>query len=480
MTGDDFPAGKGKLKRKNMVPNMKRAARIKRGAAVLLMTVFMAAQFMPATVFAISEEPELECVSAALIDANTGTILYGKNIDKKKSPASLTKLLTAIVVLDNCKDLSEEVTVDPAATGITGNNMALQSGEKFSVKELMECMLVYSANDAAVALAIHISGSEEAFLEAMNKKARELGCEDSSFISVNGLTNSGDHYVTARDMTYIAKAAMDQDFIRKIVKKEEITVEATNKSEKRTFENTNRMLYDRKTEIEVYGEKRCPKYKGTIGVKTGLVSSSGYCLVAAVSRDSGEFMTVILDTPDDEARYEDSIELLEYGYSKWYSEKLLAPGETADKVRVKGGHKTKVDGIVPLGAYVTLPKEADAGLADYQVEIDEDVTAPVSKGTKVGTVILYEGDEKVGETDVVIAESVEEGWGPWTLLGISDLTMIVVAAVVLILIVAFIVMNVRAKKKERERRRRKEAERIRREREEARKAEAKRRRDWPF
>lgn len=447
--------------------------------ALLLTLVLLLTAAVP--VFAIDERaPELKCSSGILIDANSGTLLYGKEVDKKTSPASLTKLLTCQVVLDNCKDLSGEVTIPEEATGIDGNNMELIEGEKLTVRQLLKALLVYSANDAAVALAIEACGSEEACIDEMNAKARELGCDNSNFISVNGLTNDSKQYVSARDMAKISASAMDIDVVRKMVKKTKITIAATNKSDKRVYKNTNRLLYDKKTKIEVDGKKRTPKYRGTIGTKTGFMLSSGYCLAADVSRDEGEFMAIALNSPTDEARYEDCITMLNYGYANWHSLEMIAPGDGAGKVRIRGGHKPKVKTVVPNGAYITLPREGDDSLASYNVLLDEDLEAPVKAGTKVGVVKLYEGDEKVGEVDVIIGEAAEKGWGPWTSIGISDMTAIAIIAVTLMAIIVIVTAKTKTRKKQKRIQELQRREQLKRAREAARKEAEKRRRDWPF
>lgn len=278
----------------------------------------------------ISEEEQEEGMkiyseSAILIEAKTGKILYEKNIHDRKYPASTTKILTAILALEKC-DLDEKATVSKNAINSLEDGYAkadIQIGETFTIAELLDVMMVQSANEAAVVIAEHISGSVSEFAKLMNQKAKEIGCTDSNFVNPNGMHNEN-HYSSAYDLALIAKYCMKNETFRKLANKMECSLPRTEywqdeqieEHGERNFKNTNKLLIE--------GNRYYYPY--AIGIKTGFTTPAKNCLISASNKDGFETIAVVLhaETTEDglSARYLDTINLFEYGYSNYKLEDI--------------------------------------------------------------------------------------------------------------------------------------------------------------
>lgn len=437
---------------------------------------------MPAAVQASeSKRPDPDCTSAILMDADTGKVLYEKNADAKTQPASVTKMMTALLTVENL-DLDHVVTVPPEAVGILGNSMKLKVGEKLTVDQLLHALLIISANDAAVALAMEMGGSLDNFYKMMNERARQLGMKNTHYKSPNGLIEDANHYMSARDTAILAEKLMGHKSVSRIVRTVKYTLPKTNKSKARKLKNTNKMLYDTKSKITADGKKIHPRYKGTIGIKTGTMNASGYCLAAEVRRDGTNLIAVVMHANGRDgslARYSAVIPMFDYGFSNFRNEQLVERGESVGHVKVRYGHHTFVKAVAAEGAFATLPKEADPDIASYKVVLDSGLKAPVKAGTKIGKINVYESGEKVGSYDVTVKKDVTKG-GPWSAVYISDFAFILICAAVILLILILTACHMGKKK-----RRRMHEERVRRARQAqadtiaARRAE-KRKRGWPW
>lgn len=441
-----------------------------------MIMVLLVSQVVPA--FAYIDEPDITSKSAVLIDGKTKEVLYEHNKDEIRTPASLTKMMTAMLIVENLK-MDTVVIVPKEATGITGNNMELKKGEKITVEQLLDAMLVFSANDAAIALALQVSDTLEDFYKLMNEKAKEIGCKTTNFISPNGLTNDIKHHSTAYEMALIAREAMKDKTIRSVVKKTSCIIPATNKSKERKFKSTNRLLYDTKHKFKIDGDEYTIKYKYATGIKTGMMNSSGNCLAAGALKEETELISVVLGSGDDLTRFEESKEILMFGMDNYKTYEVAAPKEYVAKVKVKHGSKLRVETYAKEGAYVTIPKDADETIVTSKVIMNEDIKAPIKAGTVVGTIELSSGGDVVGTEDLVISESVKEG-GPWTYIGISDRMMLIIVGIILIIIILTII-----KKSHRKKKRLKKEEAMKRAREKkameiAKKRAEKKRREWPY
>ena len=250
--------------------------------------------------------------AAILIDAKTGKVLYGKNEEEQKYPASTTKILTAIIALERLI-LTDKITASyEAVMSIPAgySNAAIQPGETLTFQELLDMFLIHSANEVGYILAEHISGSVEEFANLMNQKALEIGCTNTHFTNPSGIQDEN-HYSTAHDMALIAKYCMQNEEFRKVVAKPSCTIAATDKYEERYFVNTNDLLRE---SSKYY-------YPYAIGIKTGYTSQAKNCLIAASSKDGLELITVVLGAQSlengDSARNVDTINLFEYGFSNY-------------------------------------------------------------------------------------------------------------------------------------------------------------------
>ena len=256
--------------------------------------------------------------AAILIEAKTGKILYDKDIYSRKYPASTTKILTAIIAIEEC-DLEEKVTASYSAVHSvkSGYTIAdIQEGETFTVKELLNVLMLQSANEAANILAEHISGSTKEFSNLMNQKAKEIGCLDSNFVNANG-AHSEEHYSTAYDLAMIAKYCMQNEIFRELVKTEECSLPTTEMfEEERVFRNTNSLM---QANSRYY-------YPYCNGIKTGYTTPAKNCLISSSNKNGFELISVILHAESTEdglsARYVDTINLFEYGYNNFKKDKI--------------------------------------------------------------------------------------------------------------------------------------------------------------
>jgi D-alanyl-D-alanine carboxypeptidase (penicillin-binding protein 5/6) len=376
---------------------------------IILTTAFilLAAVIPTASSFALTSPPEIVAETAILIDAVTGDILYSKDMDRLKEPASTTKIMTCLLALENLP-LSKVLTIDAESPFTGGSRIYIIEGEELTVEQLLYALMLESANDTGTALAIAISGSVEEFAGLMNERARELGAKNPSFKNPHGLHQQG-HFATAYDLAMIAKEAMKDPDFRKIVSTVQYTIPETNKQPAREYlYNTNRLLYDAATKVPVKGVMTPAKYDGAIGVKTGYTPQAGASLVAAALRDGTELISVVLASTDLD-RFGDSIALLEYGFENYYTHKAIDKSMQLAEVKVARGSVSHVPVFIEEDMYITLPTEASLSLVTTKVVMDEDITAPVERGQKLGRVEVYEGGEVIGEVAILAAADLPEG-----------------------------------------------------------------------
>lgn len=385
--------------------------------------------FIPGDEIAIAA-PNLsvEARGVVLMESKSGDFLYEKNADVPMAPASITKIMTCILVLENL-NMDDKVVIPKEATNLRGNNINLKEGEVLTVRQLTNALMVYSANDAAVALAIKVSGNVNNFCKLMNKKALALGCKHTNYISPNGLTNNYNHITTARDQSLVARYFMKKQEAGNIVKQGTYTVDATNKSAPRKLKSTNEMLPGKKHE-----------YSGTVGIKTGFMASSGYCFVGAAKRDDKDLIAVVLNESNSDKRFIDCGKIFDYGFLNYRNVELLKTGGSAGRVKVQYGNKTIVDTYVENGAYVTLAN-SDKSTIKKEISLNKNVKAPIKKGTKVGKVIIYKNGKKLRSENVRISETVKKG-GPWSRFYISDRAFI---AIVILVILIFLLRRKKPK-----------------------------------
>ncbi len=339
----------------------------------------MAAALLAAVLFFPCKAQAVSAQSAILLDAQTGRILYEKNIDRKSLIASTTKIMTALVVCEQCNVL-DRMRIPKEAVGIEGSSMYLQEGEVLTVQELLYGLMLHSGNDAAVALAIYCGGTVEGFAQLMNDKAHRLGMDGSHFENPNGLDSPG-HYSTARDLAILAAYAMDNPIFAKTVSTKTVSVG------QRSLRNHNKLLW---------------QVEGADGVKTGYTKAAGRILVSSAVRQGRRLIAVTINAPDD---WNDHKQLLENGFTRYCVRPLVSKGECLGYQEVAGGQQ----------GYAALHADADFSFAmaqDEQVEIilpaPGFVYAPVVQGQKAGYAHVCIGDKSVGKIPLIYGNTVEQ------------------------------------------------------------------------
>ncbi len=328
----------------------------------------------------------LSAHSAVLIEASSGEIIFSKNATERMPMASTTKIMTALVALENC-ELSKVVSVSPNAVGVEGSSIYLSQGEKVTMEDLLYAMLLESANDAAAAIAIEVGGSVEGFAEMMNKKASDMGLTNTHFENPHGLDGET-HYTTAYELALIAREALKNDTFKKIVSTHRRTMPLKGGEGTRVLINHNKLLNS---------------YEGAIGVKTGFTKKSGRCLVSAAEKDGLTFIAVTLKAPDD---WQDHTKMLDLGFSLYEARTLCAKGSFSYIMPVSGGE----DDHVMLENYqkVTVIIPRDKNEIKCTVELPRFLIAPVNTGEVIGRLVFYLDGEEIAQADITAKSSVAD------------------------------------------------------------------------
>ena len=339
------------------------------------------------TVIASSEQPTkartLSAKSAVLYEPETGRFLYSKNAFQRLPMASTTKIMTALVAIENAA-LTDEVVITEEAVGIEGSSAYLKEGEILSMEELLYALLLRSANDAAVAIACEIGGSVEGFADMMNERAASLGLSDTHFTNPHGLDDA-EHYTTAHDLALIAAEALKND-----------TLKAISSTYKRSFTRDDKAI------LYVNHNKLLKLYDGALGMKTGYTKKSGRCLVGAAERDGLTFVTVTLDAPDD---WRDHEELFDLGFAALEKITLASAGDHFYSLPVLDGVKDTVEVENITGDAVILER-GEHDVKEY-VKLTKFATAPIKAGDIFGEVIFTLDGEVVSRVKLVATEDVE-------------------------------------------------------------------------
>lgn len=334
------------------------------------------------TIYIEQENLNIYSEAAILIHSNTGLVLYSKNGDDKVYPASTTKVLTAILTIEK-GNLSDTATTSYDAISVipSGYSSAyLSEGEEMSVENLLKVLLVHSANDAANVLAEYISGTIDEFVNLMNEKALELGCENTHFVNTNGIHDEN-HYTTAHDLAIITKYCMQNQTFRDLVSLKTCTIPATNKSEERKYTNTNDLI---KPSSSYY-------YEDCIGGKTGFTSQAKNCLISVCSRNGLELIAVVLGAAQTDdgrsARYVDSTTLFNYGYSTFSISKIATKSTVIDTIEIKNANSdTKNLDLILESDINALVKTNSQDDINYDITLNDDLTAPIAANSVVGTI----------------------------------------------------------------------------------------------
>ena len=381
----------------------------------LFLLIPMLACLLPVPAAAL-DDPDVYCTNALLLDVTHDTVLYEKDGYERAYPASLTKVLTALLVMEAIEggQLSPSTPVTAGETAYQGwmdgaTTANIKTGEVLTVEELLYCLLLPSANEAANILAVAVDGTIEDFVAHMNRRAAELGCQGTHFTNPNGLHND-EHYTTAYDLALMMEAALDYDLFRTIIDTAVHTVPATNLSEERLFYNTNGLISN--FYYSGYTYSKC------IGGKTGTTDKAGRCLLAAAEDGDTLLVSVILGSgPVEVAGREDlaqgqlisSSNLLEWGFDNFQQVTLTQEDAPVAQVSVTMSRQTDSVMVKPQGSItLTLPKDMDLEAIETSVSLfDQEVEAPVEEGAVLGTMTLTYEDELLGSLDLVAVTSVE-------------------------------------------------------------------------
>lgn len=338
---------------------------------------------------------DVDALSAVLMDAETGEILYAKNPDEALPPASVTKIMTLLLVMEAIDSgqimMSDMVSVSENAASMGGSQVYLEPGEQMSVEDLLKSTVVSSANDAAVALGEYVSGSEEAFVRRMNERAAELGMEHTKFENATGLDDDTTaHLTSAEDIAIMSRALLSHE---KILEYTSIWMD-TIRNGAFGLSNTNRLIRF---------------YSGATGLKTGSTSKAKFCISATAKRDGLHLIAVIMGSPTRDVRNAMATRLLDWGFANFAM--YRNPGADAGRIKVLGG--VAEDCGVLYGDYSRLMKKGSEKNVTYTVELPDTVAAPITAGDVIGKIVYRCGDTVIDECDVTASESVDKisFWG---------------------------------------------------------------------
>ena len=340
----------------------------------------------------------LESKSALLMDAATGTILYEKNSHEAMPPASVTKVMTMLLIYEAEKEgqfgWKDLVQVSEHAASMGGSQVFLEPGETQTAADMTKCIAIASANDAAVAMAEFVAGSEEAFVERMNKRAKELGMVDTHFENACGLDVDG-HVTSAHDIALMSRELMTSfpEIKEYTTTWQDTILHKTHKGESEFgLTNTNKLIR---------------WYEGATGLKTGSTGKALYCLSGTAERDGLHLIAVVMAAPDFKVRFQETMKLLDYGFANYSAEKGLPAGEKMAEIPVTKGMQDTADAVVK--EEITFLLKKDSGKEwETKTEFLPAMDAPVRAGEKVGEVIYLINGEEIGRTDLVAGMAVEK------------------------------------------------------------------------
>ncbi|MCR5186915.1 MAG: D-alanyl-D-alanine carboxypeptidase [Clostridia bacterium] len=351
--------------------------------------------------FAI-EELNVNANAALIIETNTGKVIYEKDGDEQNYPASVTKILTAILVLENCNLDDVAIASESAISQIPDGYVVapLKVGEEMKIKDLLYALMLKSANDAAYVLAEHVGENVDFFADMMNQKAKEIGCTGSHFVNPNGIHNER-HYTTANDMYLIAKYAMKNEEFVKIVSTMEYTLPATNKyeAEDRVMRNTNSFI---NPDSSFYN-------KNVRGIKTGTTAQAGNCLITDVARDGLEFITVLLGAETSNGKFSETEKMINYAYDNYTLTKIHSKGDVIKTIEIENAtEETKsLNVLIDREIIVINNKENDANKTIPDIKLNDEILAPIMAGDELGT-ISFDVDGLQYDAKLIAANDVEK------------------------------------------------------------------------
>ncbi|AYV66918.1 MULTISPECIES: D-alanyl-D-alanine carboxypeptidase family protein [Niallia] len=375
---------------------------MKRIISLLIITCFMTSILAPGTLAAEKKQELVENVkSAILIDRDTGTIMYEKNSEEKLPPASMTKIMTMLLIMEAIDQgklkLDEKIRTSEHAASMGGSQIFLEPGEEMTTEQMLKGIAIGSGNDAAVAVAERLAGSEEEFVQLMNEKAKELGLESTKFQNVTGLPVT-DHYSSAKDMALMAKELLKYEDITKFTGTyEDYLREDTEK--KFWLVNTNRLV---------------KFYPGVDGLKTGFTAEAKYCLTATAMKNGMRVIAVVFGAPTSKERNAQVTKMLDYAFSQYETHPLHKREEAIGKVKVSKGSEKEVTAVTSEPISILTKKGEQIDKLQKEITMNKKLKAPIEKGQEIGK-ITYKQDGKTLVTSPLVAQKEVKSAKWWTL-----------------------------------------------------------------
>jgi len=340
-------------------------------------------------VTAYANTPEITAVAAVVMEAKTGKIVFAKNPDEKRAPASTTKIMTGVLALEKKREALDQLVTTSVKAATTGeSSIWLEKGEQLTFNDLLYGLLLNSGNDAAVAISEFVGGSEKGFVKMMNQKARELGAVNTNFINPNGLPNE-EHYTTAKDLALIARYALQNPKFAQIVSTKTKAIPWPGHEWNRQLINTNKLLW---------------RLDGANGVKTGYTNAAGHCLVSSAVRDGQQFITVVLGSKN---MWDDSSKLLEYSFANFERVTIFSKGQKVIDASVNQGIEEKVELLATQDVDAVVPKYLVKDL-QRKIFLPQHIKAPLQKGEKLGQTKIYLHGQEVAGTKLVVDREVHQ------------------------------------------------------------------------
>lgn len=362
---------------------------------VSIILLFIIGLTLTANTFA-EEELDIKAKSAILMDYYTGEVIYEKNPNDKLPPASISKIMTLLLGMEALEigkvNLSDKVRISAHAAGMGGSQLWLEEGETQTVEDLFKAICLRSANDASVALAEHIAGSEETFVKAMNEKAKVLNMKNTNFVNATGLPHEN-HYVSAYDVGLMSVELLKHKKIHDwlTVYMDEMTV-GKKKDKIASLVNTNRLIKD---------------YQGATGIKTGSTNEAGFCLSASAKRGNLQLIAITMGSETSKIRFEESMKLLDYGFANYDSITIGRKGDVLGKIPVHKGSTEDVEAILERDSYILLPK-GKGGNVEKEIFLPEFIESPMEEGEEIGYLSVKIDGKEMDKIKLVSKTSIDK------------------------------------------------------------------------
>jgi len=340
-------------------------------------------------------KPEIGAPSGILIDARTGAVLWEKNPDEKRQMASTTKIMTAIVTIER-KSFDDTVTINEDVFREPVYGIKLKVGEVMTLRDLLYAIMLNSANDAAIAIADHVSGSVEEFAKLMTSEATRIGARNTNYVNPHGLVN-GDmpHYSTARDLSKIARYAMKNEDFAKLVSTKEWKLNRADPKAVNIVQNRDKLLWS---------------YPGATGIKTGFTKAAGYCLVSSAKRGDVSLIAVVLGADSQDSVFIQSAALLEYGFGLYGEKRLITKGRVYKTIKTKYGHE------IDLVAESTVDKVVrHSAETSETVSVSKGISLPIKKGAVLGRVAVYQSGKQIAASSLIANDDINKPTIFWLL-----------------------------------------------------------------